>query len=133
MASTSTTYHESLDMLKPHTLEFHRALASLMEELEAVDWYQQRVDAIEDPELKAILEHNRDEEKEHAAMILEWIRRHDRTFAGYLRKYLFTDRPIVGLEEQREASPDGGNGSGRASPATIPSPRASIGSLKGGR
>jgi len=70
-----------------------------MEELEAVDWYQQRVDATRDADLKAILAHNRDEEKEHAAMLLEWIRRKDARFDKELRDYLFTDKPIVDLEK----------------------------------
>lgn len=66
-----------------------------MEELEAVDWYNQRVDACKDEELKAILAHNRDEEKEHASMVLEWIRRKDSTFSAQLKNFLFTDRPIT--------------------------------------
>jgi ferritin-like protein len=70
-----------------------------MEELEAIDWYQQRVDATQDEALRAILAHNRDEEKEHAAMVLEWIRRHDSKFDGELRAYLFSEGPIVGREE----------------------------------
>jgi ferritin-like protein len=73
----------------------HRAIESLKEELEAVDWYNQRVDVCTDEELKAILVHNRDEEKEHAAMILEWIRRQDPTFSHELKDYLFTEKPIA--------------------------------------
>ncbi len=73
----------------------HRAITSLMEELEAIDWYNQRVDATKDPELAAILAHNRDEEKEHAAMVLEWIRRKDPTFEKELKGFLFTDKPIA--------------------------------------
>jgi hypothetical protein len=73
----------------------HRAIVSLMEELEAVDWYNQRVDACEDPELKAILAHNRDEEKEHASMVLEWIRRQDAFFDAKLKEFLFTKTPIA--------------------------------------
>jgi ferritin-like protein len=72
----------------------HRAITSLMEELEAVDWYNQRVDACKDPEPKEILEHNRDEEKEHAAMVLEWIRRRDSVLDKELKDYLFTDKKI---------------------------------------
>lgn len=72
----------------------HRAITLLMEELEAVDWYNQRVDACKDKELKAILEHNRDEEKEHAAMDLEWIRRRDSVLDKELKDYLFTDKKI---------------------------------------
>jgi ferritin-like protein len=87
--------HEQEKELKPETVEMHRAIVSLIEELEAVDWYQQRVDACRDPELKAILAHNRDEEKEHAAMVLEWIRRNDPAFSKELKDYLFTDRPLA--------------------------------------
>jgi len=87
--------HESADELKPATLDMHRAIVSLIEELEAVDWYQQRVDACRDPDLKAILAHNRDEEKEHAAMVLEWIRRNDAAFDKELKDYLFTSEPIA--------------------------------------
>jgi len=91
-------YHEPIDELTGETRDMHRAIVSLMEELEAVDWYNQRVDACRDEELKAILAHNRDEEKEHAAMVLEWIRRHDPRFDKELRDYLFTDKPIVDQE-----------------------------------
>ena len=88
-------YHEPIDELSDETRDMHRAIVSLMEELEAVDWYNQRVDACRDGSLKAILAHNRDEEKEHAAMLLEWIRRRDTTFAAELKDYLFTDKPIA--------------------------------------
>lgn len=88
-------YHEPVAELSPQTRDMHRAIVSLMEELEAVDWYQQRIDACKDAELKAILEHNRDEEKEHAAMVLEWIRRRDTRFSQELKDYLFTDKPIT--------------------------------------
>lgn len=88
-------YHETVDELDEATRDMHRAIASLMEELEAVDWYNQRVNVCRDAELRAILAHNRDEEKEHAAMVLEWIRRRDPTFDGYLRDFLFTDKPIA--------------------------------------
>jgi ferritin-like protein len=84
-------YHEPIDELSAATRDMHRAIVSLMEELEAVDWYNQRVDACKNPELKAILAHNRDEEKEHAALVLEWIRRQDATFSMELTDYLFTD------------------------------------------
>ena len=87
--------HEPAQALTPQTLDMHRAIVSLIEELEAVDWYQQRVDACRDPELKAILAHNRDEEKEHAAMVLEWIRRRDPKFSAQFKEYLFTDAPIA--------------------------------------
>ncbi|MFU8836849.1 MAG: encapsulin-associated ferritin-like protein [Thiohalomonadaceae bacterium] len=87
-------YHEPIAELTDQTRDMHRAIVSLMEELEAVDWYNQRVDACKDPELRKILEHNRDEEKEHAAMVLEWIRRHDPSFDHELKDYLFKDGPI---------------------------------------
>ena len=87
-------YHEPIEELSTATREMHRAIISLMEELEAVDWYNQRVDACKDKELQAILEHNRDEEKEHAAMLIEWIRRQDPKFNAELKDYLFTDKPI---------------------------------------
>jgi len=95
-------YHEPIAELTTETRDMHRAIVSLMEELEAVDWYQQRVDACADPDLKAILAHNRDEEKEHASMVLEWIRRHDPKFDKELRDYLFTDKPIVDLEHKHQ-------------------------------
>ncbi|MCX7125467.1 MAG: ferritin-like domain-containing protein [Gammaproteobacteria bacterium] len=87
-------YHEPIEELSTETRDMHRAIESLMEELEAVDWYNQRVDACKDPELKKILMHNRDEEKEHAAMVLEWIRRHDPRFNKELKDYLFTDKKL---------------------------------------
>ncbi|MDO9421335.1 MAG: ferritin-like domain-containing protein [Herminiimonas sp.] len=89
-------YHEPVDKLSAETMDMHRAITSLMEELEAVDWYNQRVDAATDPELKKILIHNRDEEKEHAAMVLEWIRRRDPKMDKELRDALFKDGPITG-------------------------------------
>jgi ferritin-like protein len=91
-------YHEPIAELTDETRDMHRAIVSLMEELEAVDWYNQRADACSDPELRRILEHNRDEEKEHAAMVMEWIRRRDPTFDKEMRDYLYTDTPIVDLE-----------------------------------
>ena len=89
-------YHEPVDLLSPATMDFHRAVQSLIEELEAVDWYNQRVDACTDQSLKAILAHNRDEEVEHASMTLEWIRRHSPAFDRELRETLFKDGPIAG-------------------------------------
>ena len=88
-------YHEPIEELSDETRDMHRAITSLMEELEAVDWYNQRVDACSDAELKRILEHNRDEEKEHAAMVLEWIRRRDPAFDHELKDFLFTDKAIA--------------------------------------
>lgn len=88
-------YHEPVEKLSAETMDMHRAITSLMEELEAVDWYNQRVDAATDPELKRILQHNRDEEKEHAAMVLEWIRRRDPKMDKELREVLFKDGEIA--------------------------------------
>lgn len=87
-------YHEPIEELSDETRDMHRAITSLMEELEAVDWYNQRVDACKDKELAEILAHNRDEEKEHAAMVLEWIRRRDPKLDEELRDYLFTEGEI---------------------------------------
>ncbi len=88
-------YHEPVEQLSDETRDMHRAIISLMEELEAVDWYHQRADACCDPGLRAILLHNAHEEKEHAAMLLEWLRRRDKDFEHQLRDYLFTDKPIA--------------------------------------
>ena len=88
-------YHEPVSELSDETRYMHRAITSLMEELEAADWYKQRVDVCKDNQLKAIHAHNRDEEKEHAAMVLEWIRRKDPSFDSELKDYLFTDKPIA--------------------------------------
>ena len=112
MASEGT--HEALDKLSPGTLERHRAIVSIMEELEAIDWYDQRVDASDDPSLAAVLAHNRDEEKEHASMTLEWLRRHDPVLDRHLRTYLFTDGSI--LETEVAAEHSGGGGSDSSSP-----------------
>ncbi len=95
-------YHEPVAELTDATRDMHRAIVSLMEELEAVDWYNQRMDACKDPELREILRHNRDEEKEHAAMVLEWIRRRDPAFDKELKDYLFTQKPLLELEEEKE-------------------------------
>jgi uncharacterized protein len=102
----SNTLHEDRALLPPETLDRHRAIQSLMEELEAVDWYDQRVQACGDPELRAILIHNRDEEKEHAAMLLEWLRRNDATFEQHLRTYLFGGGSIT-AKENGEPAPVG--------------------------
>ena len=114
---SSEALHEDPDSLGPQVTDHHRALVSIMEELEAVDWYNQRATAAHDPELRAILEHNRDEEKEHASMVLEWLRRRDATLGRHLRTYLFTEGPVTTIEAQAEAggetaSNDAGNSSG---------------------
>jgi ferritin-like protein len=87
--------HEAVSDMSDATREMHRAISSLIEELEAVDWYQQRADACRNPELREILAHNRDEEKEHAAMLIEWIRRNDPAFEKELKDFLFTDKPLT--------------------------------------
>jgi len=122
----SAGLHEPEDRLTPETIDRHRALASIQEELEAVDWYAQRVDATTDADLAAVLAHNRDEEKEHAAMTIEWLRRHDPALDRHLRTYLFTSGSIVGIETVAEST------DGEASEATGPaSGSLGIGSLKG--
>jgi len=100
MAESSNTLHES--GLSPEALDRHRAIVSVMEELEAVDWYGQRAEVAADPELRAILEHNGDEEREHAAMLIEWLRRNDEGFASHLAEYLSQPGSIVGRESGRE-------------------------------
>ena len=92
---SSVGYHEPIEELSAETRDMHRAIVSLMEELEAVDWYNQRADACQDKELKTILEHNRDEEKEHAAMLVEWVRRKDSRFSRELKNCLFTKGSIA--------------------------------------
>jgi len=87
--------HEAASDMSPQTRDMHRALSSLIEELEAVDWYQQRADACQNEELKAILQHNGNEEKEHASMLIEWIRRNDPKFSKELKDYLFTERSLA--------------------------------------
>ena len=95
----STTYHEPAAELSAKTRSLHRAIATVIEELEAVDWYQQRIDVSTDEELAAILTHHRDEEIEHAAMALEWLRRRMPEFDEELKTYLFTSGPITEVEE----------------------------------
>lgn len=92
--------HEPAEELSRETKDMHRALVSLIEELEAVDWYNQRVDVCKDEALRAILAHNRDEEKEHAAMLMEWIRRADPAFDKELKDYLFTEKSIAEMESE---------------------------------
>jgi ferritin-like protein len=117
----SAGLHEPEDKLQSATIDRHRALVSIQEELEAVDWYDQRVDATSDPQLAAVLGHNRDEEKEHAAMVLEWLRRRDPVMDKHLRTYLFTEGSILEIEHVAEHE-DGDDDEGRS---------LGIGSLKG--
>ena len=127
MAASSATLHEPVDKLKPETPDIHRAVVSLMEELEAVDWYRQRADACGDEQLKAILEHNMNEEIEHASMVLEWLRRHVPKIDAALKTYLFTSGDVTKLEEAVTAG---------EAPASVQQdrqrqPRTTIGDLKG--
>lgn len=102
----SESLHEPIESLSAEIVDAHRAVTSLLEELDAIDWYNQRVSATDDAELAGILAHNRDEEKEHAAMLLEWLRRKDAVLDSVLRRYLFTDRPILEVEES-SSEPEG--------------------------
>jgi len=106
--------------MTPEVIDRHRAIVSIQEELEAVDWYDQRVAATDDASLAAVLAHNRDEEKEHAAMTLEWLRRHDSALDKHLRTYLFTDAPVTEVEVAAEHGADADAG---------PGPRPADGSL----
>jgi len=102
--------HEESDLLDEQTIDHHRALISLREELEAIDWYDQRADATKDSSLAAVLAHNRDEEKEHAAMTLEWLRRRDPALDLHLRTYLFTSGEITEIEHEAAISSEGSDG-----------------------
>jgi len=117
----SDTYHEPLELLSGDTRDMHRAIVSLMEEMQAIDWYQQRADACAEPQLKDVLLHNKNEEIEHATMLMEWIRRHNDYFDQMMRKYLFTEPPIAGLEHGAETS----------GPAASVIKTLGIGSMKG--
>jgi ferritin-like protein len=115
MTAGSTTLHE--DGLPPDVVDRHRAIVSMMEELEAVDWYDQRVHATSDATLAAVLGHNRDEEKEHFAMTLEWLRRHDPKLDEHLRTYLFTEpADILAIEDEAE---HGGGGDESDEPKSL--------------
>ena len=122
----SEGYHE--EDLPDSIKDQHRAITSLMEELEAVDWYDQRVAVTTDAELRDILAHNRDEEKEHAAMVLEWLRRRDPTLDETLRTYLFTEAPILEVEE---IATDGADPAAEATAMSAWTGSLGIGSLKG--
>ncbi|HXQ91330.1 MAG TPA: ferritin-like domain-containing protein [Acidimicrobiales bacterium] len=115
--------HEAADLLDEETIDHHRAMTSLCEELEAVDWYDQRVKATSDSSLAEVLAHNRDEEKEHASMTLEWLRRRDPKLDQHLRTYLFTSGSTLGIEAEAGSDPAEGPGAGDGS--------LGIGSLKG--
>jgi len=111
MGTGSFELHE--EGLPSDVVNRHRAIVSIMEELEAVDWYDQRVAATDDPDLAEVLAHNRDEEKEHFAMTLEWLRRHDPKIDEVLRTYLFSGGDILAIEEAAE------HGGGAPAPGAI--------------
>jgi uncharacterized protein len=122
-------YHEQAELLPEATKDFHRAIVSLQEELEAIDWYQQRADATKDEALRAIMLHNRNEEAEHAMMTLEWLRRRDAKIDEVTRTYLFAEGEITKIEEAKKAAAGGDGSAGAGSPASPAS--LGIGSLKG--
>jgi len=115
-------WHAPYELLKPETRDMARAVHSLMEELEAIDWYGQRADVTDDESLRQTLLHNQDEEKEHASMVLEWIRRHDPAFDRYLREYLFTTGDILAIEEGDKAG--AADNRAASSTATVPAAAA---------
>ena len=134
---SSESYHEPLELLSEDTKNTHRAIVSLKEELEAVDWYQQRAEACSDPELAAVLTHNKNEEIEHAMMTLEWLRRKNPVFASNIGTYLNTSGPITDVEAVTMAT-GGGEGGGKEGggekskgSSAIKSVSLGIGSLKG--
>lgn len=127
--ANSVGLHEAQELLRTETMDRHRALASMQEELEAADWYDQRVDAASDPELKQILAHNRDEEKEHFVMTLEWLRRRDAKLSGELQSRLFSSGSIVAQEAADKGGADAEPAAGSASSSNG---SLGIGSLKGG-
>lgn len=124
MAPASTTLHEPADQLKTETINMHRAIVSLIEELEAIDWYHQRAEACTDGQLRAILTHNMEEEIEHATMALEWIRRKLPKLDETLRTYLFTTGEITEIEKAEE------DGKERSEKPSRSSQRTTIGNMK---
>lgn len=122
---SSESYHEPLELLSEDTRNLHRAIVSLCEELQAVDWYHQRAEACSDDELRAVISHNENEEIEHAMMNLEWIRRHSSVFDANIKKYLGSTGSIVAVESA---------GGGAASAASAsPGVGLGIGSLRGSK
>src|ERR1043166_6903882 len=124
---SSENLHEPIDKIKPETINIHRAIVSLKEELEAIDWYRQRADACSDAQLRAILEHNMNEEIEHASMALEWIRRNVPKFNEALRTYLLTTENVVEIEKAADAGEKQDSTTADERPKT----RATIGDMKG--
>ncbi|MBK8174218.1 MAG: ferritin [Rhodospirillales bacterium] len=127
---SSESLHAPRERLSRATITHHQAIVSLIEELEAVDWYRQRADDCEDVALKEILLHNMREEMEHASMVLEWLRRSDPNWGEMMKTYLFTEVPILEVEET-ETSGDAATSSSDASDAK-PVNKFTIGTLKDG-
>jgi ferritin-like protein len=125
---SSESYHEPIELLSAETKNTHRAIVSLKEELEAIDWYQQRAEACTDPELRAVLIHNKNEEVEHAMMTLEWLRRNVAVFDANIDMYLKSSGPITEVEE---LATGGGEGEPKKGSSSANSPSLGIGSLKG--
>jgi len=121
---SSESYHEPIELLSEETKNLHRAIVSLKEELEAIDWYQQRAEACSDDELRSVLVHNKNEETEHAMMILEWLRRHNSVFAANIETYLNSSGTITEVETRKD--PGSGEKSDSATSASL-----GIGNLKG--
>jgi ferritin-like protein len=130
LSMSSESLHEPADVLSTQTKDMHRAIVSLMEELEAIDWYQQRAEATSDAALRAVLVHNKNEEIEHAMMVLEWIRRNNPVFADNIASYLGSSGPITEVERAKEAGAVGGDAT---PPSDLGSPSLGIGSLKEAR
>jgi ferritin-like protein len=127
---SSETLHAPRDRLSKETLSLHHAIVSLIEELEAVDWYRQRADDTDDAALREILLHNMREEMEHASMVLEWIRRNSSDFDGHLKTYLFTTGSILAVEKEVTGA-GGGEAAGETAPAGSRSKGFTVGPLKG--
>ena len=135
---SSDSYHEPIELLSEETKNTHRAIVSLMEELEAIDWYQQRAEACSDPELSAVLTHNKNEEVEHAMMTLEWLRRRHPVFSENIQTYLNSSGPIAAVETAQGAAGDGGKGRSGGGEverggSSAGSASLGIGSLKGNK
>jgi uncharacterized protein len=124
---SSESYHEAIELLSEDTKNMHRAIVSLKEELEAIDWYQQRAEACSDDELSSVLIHNKNEEVEHAMMTLEWLRRKSPVFSKNIDTYIKSSGPITEVEKEMTS----GGGAGSGGEAGTPSTSLGIGSLKG--
>ena len=126
---SSENLHAPRERLSQHTLNLHFAIVSLMEELDAIDWYRQRADDAEEETLKQLLLHNMREEMEHASMLLEWIRRNDSDFERFLKTYLFTEGSI--LQQEKAATAEGVGEAPPNADRRSPEPGFTIGSLRG--